>query len=236
MATDASPHLHATDRLSRRDFFGVMSAASAAALAGACGGGSSRGMTSPSALGTISGQVTDLQSAPQPSLGTLILMYGSGRQVGLRATPDASGRFAFTQIPPGEYQIRFNAPGLAIIPDPFDNPVRFSVSAGKDMFVPVRVQLGNYTQNLVEIYIGEGFFQRQPDGLENAEVDVKVGTNLCWYNVDTQVHTVTGGPWGDSGDLQRTQAFFWTATQAGTFAYRCKYHQPQEQAILRITP
>ena len=60
------------------------------------------------------------------------------------------------------------------------------------------------------------------------------GINVCWYNVGLSVHTVTGGPWVDSGDMQRTQAYLWTATQKGLFAYRCRYHAPQMQATLRI--
>jgi len=209
--------------------------AGTAAMLEACTTGGGVTQASGVAAGTIAGQVTDLQGVPQPSLGTLILMYGNGQQVGVRATPDAAGRFSFLQVTKGSYQIRFDAPHKAIIPDPFDNPVRFEVAAGQTTFVPVRVQLGDYTQNLVEIYIGEGFFQQQPDGLENADVVISAGTNVCWYNVDTEIHTVTGGPWGDSGDLQEAQAFFWTATQPGTFGYRCKYHPAHEQAVLRVT-
>jgi hypothetical protein len=236
MSIDGTTDLR-TDRghITRRQFLGVAGVAGIWSLADACGGGSSSGVTTPSSMGTISGQVLDLRGSPQAGLGTLILMYNSGRQVGLRTSPDANGRFAFSQIPAGDYQVRFDAPGKAIIPEPYDNPIRFSVTAGKDVFVQVHVQLGDYTQNLVEIYVGDGFFQQQPDGKENAEVVVKVGTNVCWYNVDTKVHTVTGGPWGDSGDLQRAAAYFWTATPVGSYAYRCKYHQPQEQGVLRIT-
>lgn len=234
MTRRATPPLLVPDGLTRRDFLGMVGAVGVASFATGCTGGRGEPL-SPVAMGTVSGQVIDLQNAPQPGLGSLILMYNSGRQAGLRVTPDASGRFAFPQLPPGDYQVRFDAPGKAIIPDPFENPIRFSVVAGKDTFVPVHVQLGNYAQNLVEIYIGEGFFQQQPDGKENGEVAVAVGTNICWYNVDVEVHTVTGGPWGDTGDLQRTEAYFWTATKPGTYAYRCKYHQPQEQAVLRIT-
>ena len=222
--------------LSRRDFLGVVGAVGTVALSGiSCSAGNSGGgVVSPDNVGSITGQVTNLQGVPQPMLGTLILMYGSGRQVGKRADADSNGRFAFGQIPPGQYQIRFNAPGLATVPEPFDNPVRFSVVAGKTTDVPVRVHLGNYDQSLVEIYIGDGFFQMQPDGLENGEAVVKLGSNVCWYNVDSQVHTVTGGPWGDSGDLQKTQAYLWPATQAGVFTYQCRYHQPQERGTLRV--
>lgn len=221
------------DCVTRREFFEVIGAAGTIMLVNACGSRAAD-ITTPSLKGTLSGQVRDLQGKPQAGLGTLLLMYNSGRQVGLRATPDANGLFKFPAIPAGDYQVRFDAPGKAIIADPFENPIRFSVVGGQDNFIAVPVQLGDYTQNLVEIYVGEGFFQRQPDGIENAEVVVKVGTNICWYNVDVQVHTVTGGPWGDSGDLVKTEAFFWTATRPGIFAYRCKYHQPQEQGILRV--
>lgn len=222
--------------VSRRDFVRAAgTAAGIVVLDTACRGGPAA-ITGAVAPGTISGLVSDLQGAPQGSLGTLILMYGNGRQVGARATPDAAGRFAFQAVPPGKYQLRFDAKGLAIVPEPFPHPIRFVVLAGKDTFVPVRIQLGNYHQNLVEIYAGDGFFQEQPDGRENGEVVVRAGANVCWYNVDTSVHTVTGGPWGDSGDLRESEAYLWPATLTGTFAYRCKYHQPQEQATLRVTP
>lgn len=221
--------------VSRRGFVAVCGSAGLTALVAACRGGSGD-ITLPAGKGTVSGQVTDLQGNPQANLGALTLMYGSGHHVGMRATADANGRFSFPALSAGRYQVRFDAPGLAAIPDPFENPVRFTVAAGTDTFVPVKVQRGNYTQNLVEIYIGDGFFQEQPDGKENGEVVVKVGTNICWYNVDEKVHTVTGGPWGDTGDMIESEAYFWTATTPGTFAYRCKYHQPQEQGVLRVLP
>jgi len=163
-------------------------------------------------------------------------MTGRGRQTGARSAPDASGRFSFLDVTPGDYQIRFDAPGVAVVPEPFPHPIRFSVEAGKTTDVFVHVRLGNYNQNLVEIYIGDGFFQLQPNGTENGECAVKVGTNVCWYNVDTAVHTVTGGPWGDSGDLQKSQAYLWPATTTGLFGYQCKYHGSSEKALLRVIP
>ena len=227
--------------MSRRDFLatlGVAGAGVAVAGVGACGGsaGGDGGIVAPPAAGNITGLVSSLTGAPQPNLGTLILMNGRGRQTGQRSSPDANGRFSFSAVAAGDYQLRFNAPGLAVVPEPFPHPIRFSVEAGKTTDVPVRVQLGNYNQNLVEIYIGDGFFQLQPDGTENGESVVKVGTNVCWYNVDNTVHTVTGGPWGDSGDLQKSQAYLWPATVAGLFSYQCKYHNSSEKALLRIMP
>jgi len=227
--------------LSRRDFVAKLVVAGGGIVVagtGACGTSANDGgqIVEPPPTGNITGIVSSLDGTPQPRLGTLILMNGRGRQTGQRSSPDANGRFSFSSVVAGDYQIRFNAPGLAVVPEPFPHPIRFSVEAGKTTDVPVRVQLGNYNQNLVEIYIGDGFFQLQPDGTENGECSVKVGTNVCWYNVDNTVHTVTGGPWGDSGDLQKSQAYLWPATVTGLFAYQCKYHGSSEKALLRITP
>ena len=232
-ADDVSP-------LSRRQFVARLAAVGGGiALVGTSGcGRDSLGpgeITPPPATGSISGIVSSLEGVPQPRLGTLILMTDRGRQTGQRTSPDANGRFAFSDVAPGNYQIRFDAPGLAVVPEPFAHPIRFTVESGKATDVPVRVKLGNYNQNLVEIYIGDGFFQLQPNGTENGECVVKVGTNVCWYNVDTAVHTVTGGPWGDSGDLQKSQAYLWPATTAGLFGYQCRYHGSSEKALLRVT-
>lgn len=228
--------------MSRRDFVARLAAAAGAVALGgtsACGAGSPGDdgiVAPPSASGEITGVVSALDGTAQPMLGTLILMTARGRQTGQRSSPDTNGRFSFLAVKPGEYQIRFDAPGLAVVPEPFPHPIRFSVEAGKTTDVPVRVQLGNYNQNLVEIYIGDGFFQLQPNGTENGECVVKVGTNVCWYNVDTAVHTVSGGPWGDSGDLQKSQAYLWPATTTGLFGYQCRYHTGAERALLRVIP
>ena len=228
--------------MSRREFVAILGAAgsgSVLAVASACGTSANEGgdvVSPPAPTGNITGTVSSLDGTPQPRLGTLILMTARGRQAGARSSPDSNGRFSFLSVAPGEYQIRFDAPGLAVVPEPFPHPIRLSVEAGKTTDVPVRVQLGNYNQNLVEIYIGDGFFQLQPNGTENGETVVKVGTNVCWYNVDTAVHTVSGGPWGDSGDLQKSQAYLWPATTTGLFGYQCRYHGSSERALLRVIP
>jgi hypothetical protein len=227
--------------VSRREFLarlGVAGAGIADVGVAACGGSDGNGgggIVEPPVTGSITGLVETLDGTPQPGLGTLILMTGRGQQTGQRTSPDSNGRFSFPSVKVGDYQIRFDAPGLATVPEPFPHPIRFSVEAGKATDVPVHVQLGNYNQNLVEVYIGDGFFQVQPNGTENGDCVVKVGTNICWYNVDDTVHTVTGGPWGDSGDLAEAQAYLWPATTVGTFSYHCKYHPNSEKAILRVT-
>ncbi|MGH7695253.1 MAG: hypothetical protein ACRENH_09730, partial [Gemmatimonadaceae bacterium] len=69
---------------------------------------------------------------------------------------------------------------------------------------------------------------------ENGITTVKIGTTVCWYNVGTQPHSITGGPWNDSGDLNRAQNFIWVANQVGLFPYRCRYHTPHMAATLEV--
>src|SRR5262245_6307232 len=93
--------------MSRRDFLVRLGAAGAGvAVATACGGsdgGDGGGIVEPPATGNITGLVETLDGAPQPGLGTLILMTERGRQTGKRASPDANGRFAFSLVTPGAY-------------------------------------------------------------------------------------------------------------------------------------
>jgi hypothetical protein len=101
--------------------------------------------------GNVAGLVSTLEGVAQPGLGTLILMNGRGRQTGRRSSPDANGRFSFSAVTPGDYQLRFNAPGLRSCRSRFR--IRFDLPwrRGRRPDVPVRVQVGNYNQNLVEI-------------------------------------------------------------------------------------
>lgn len=186
------------------------------------------------ATGLLEGIVVNLDGAPQASFGTLILMYPNGQHVGTTVAPDAQGKFRFGALPAGEYQLRFQAAGQAIVPEPYQHPIKFSVESGRTTQLTVRVLRGTFAQNQVEIYCGDDFYQRQPDGQENGETVVPLGTVVCWYNVGRKVHTVTGGPWNDSGDLQKTQAYIWVATIPGVHAYYCKYHQPGMRGTLRV--
>ena len=222
--------------VTRREFVRVVAAQAALAGVAACGAGDGGGVTSPSPLGSVDGLLTDVQGVPQGSFGSLILMYPSGQHVGMTATPDAGGRFRFANLPPGDYQLRFQAAGQAIVPEPYQHPLKFSVAAGRATALTVRIQRGSFPLNQVEIYCGDDFFQRQPDGAENGETVVARGTIVCWYNVGLKVHTVTGGPWNDSGDLQKTQSYIWVATVPGLHAYLCRYNQPAMKATLRVLP
>jgi hypothetical protein len=223
---------------SRRDFFWV-AGVTVVSLGAMLTGCSSDGGTSPttpllSTKGTLDGLLVNVQGTPQGNFGTLILMYPTGQHVGMTIAPDANGKFGLADLPAGDYQLRFQAAGQAIVPEPYQHPIKFAIDAGKTTQLTVRIQRGSFAQNQVEIYCGDDFFQAQPDGPENGETIVPVGTVVCWYNVGRKVHTVTGGPWNDSGDLQRTQSYIWVATVPGVHAYRCTYNQPGMRATLRV--
>jgi len=221
--------------VTRREFVRVVGCSAAVAvLVEGCGGGG--GTTPLGPLGSVDGLLTDVQGVPQGNFGTLILMYPTGQHVGTTVAPDASGRFRFPGLAAGDYQLRFQAAGQAIVPEPYQHPIKFSVQAGRATNLTVRVQRGNFPLNQVEIYCGDDFFQQQPNGAENSETVVSLGTIVCWYNVGLKVHTVTGGPWNDSGDLQKTQSYIWVASVAGLHAYQCKYNQPGMRATLRVLP
>jgi hypothetical protein len=230
---------HGGSGVSRRNFLQSLGRSAAglyvAQGVAACGGGGST-LGPPDTSGAVQGVVLDVQDNPQPGFGQLILMYPDGRHTGTRVTPDASSRFRIGDLPPGEYQFRFNGFGGAIIPEPYQHPMKFVVRPGEATELTVRIQRGTFAQNQVEIYCGDDFYQLQPDGAENGETVVKVGTIVCWYNVGLKIHTVTGGPWNDSGDLQKTQSYIWVADTPGLYAYQCKYNQPGMRATLRVVP
>lgn len=226
--------------VSRRAFVRAVSAvAGSAALgsfAGSCGGDGSSGPEQPPpvAPGAIQGIVTDLQGVPQSSLGRLYLMRQTGQQTGRIADVNAEGRFTFDNLEPRDYKVRFHGASRAFVPDSFVHPYPVTVQSGKTAQIQVKVQLGVENEMEVEIYAGDDFFQLQPDGQENGTTRVKVGTTVCWYNVGTQPHSITGGPWQDSGDLNRSQNFIWVANQIGVFPYRCRYHTPHMAATLEV--
>lgn len=212
----------------------LLRAGAAGSLLAACGGDEST-VAAPSDNGTIEGVVVSLAGVVQPSLGQVFLMYRSGLQSG-RSTPvDSVGEFVFPDVAPGEWQLRFQAPGRAHVPEELPHPVRVTVPPKLTVNVTITVELTDPEDGMVEIYAGDDFFQEQPSGTENGETVVKVGTPVCWYNVGNSVHTVTGGPWGDSGDLARTASYIWVAATPGVYPYRCRYHSPQMQATLRVT-
>jgi len=205
--------------LTRRDFLWTLGSGLAATglTAGglvSCGG--SKDVTAPAQTGAVRGTVTDLQGASQ-SIGRIYLLLDNGLNQNVFADVSASGTFDLGQIPAGKYQLRFWGGNQASVPEPLENPVRITVTANSTTVVPFKILRGMPNETLHEIYAGDFFFQDQPFGDPNATVVVKLGVTVCWYNVGTMNHTVTGGPWGDSGTIERAEEFMWQANQGGSF-------------------
>jgi hypothetical protein len=194
----------------------------------------------PSALpqsrdGRIVGRAIDAGGTPQPLVGSIYLLYSTGQQTGSIRSVDPFGSFDFDDVPEGSWQLRFHAPGVAYVPSQYENPRRISVTAGETTKVDLTIErTAEPDDGMIEIYIGDYFFQEQPRGRENAETVVKVGTDVCWYNVGTMPHVVSGS-WGNSPVLMPGNNYIWTPTQSGLYAYRCSFHSTQMIATLRVT-
>jgi plastocyanin len=221
--------------LSRREFALTaatgITVAAVGGLALSCSRSGANAIAAPG-RGDVRGEVVDANEVLQPSLGRVTLFYDSGLRTGAFADTDATGHFLFTNLIPGRYQVRFDAPDVAHMLD--DVPVPFTVQAGATANPRVHVARGPDDTSEVQVYIGDFFFQAQPFGVENGETVVHVGMEVCWYNIGAAIHTVTGGPWVDSGDMRRPDNFPWIADRVGVFGYRCKYHQGQMQATVRV--
>ena len=231
----SSPGQQAT-ALSRRSF---LLKAATGVTAVAAGGSvlscakASRDIVAVIGRGAMRGQVVDMLGAPQPSLGRLTLMYESGLRTGAFADTDAAGVFSFPDLLPGNYQVRFDAPGVAHMIE--EVPVPVTVRSGEVAALQVHAQRGPDETDEVQIYIGDYFYQAQPFGVENGETSLKLGVKACWYNVGQLVHSVTGGPWVESGDMGRPASFMWVADRVGVFGYRCRYHPDRMRGTLRVT-
>jgi len=127
------------------------------------------------------------------------------------------------------------APGVAYVPEQLANPVRVELDANQTITVRFKIERGwEDGAPMIEIYIGDNFFQEQPLGAANAETVAKIGTPICWYNVGLSQHTTTGGFW-DSGPLNQTEAYIWVPDRTGVLPYTCRFHGTQMISSLRIT-
>lgn len=237
--TDTRAGAGVITRFTRREFLSVcgsgmaVAGISAAGLAAAC---SSEHPSAPIAsTGTVRGTVVDFAGKPQ-ALGRVYLLLANGLNQNVFADVSAAGTFDLGAIPVGSYQLRFWGDTQAAVPEPLPNPVPITVSADTPTVVQFKIAVGTPTATVQEIYAGDFFFQEQPYGEPNALVTVKMGVIVCWYNVGVHNHTVTGGPWGDSGTIERAEEFMWTADKPGTFGYRCNFHNPLMQAIVKVIP
>lgn len=226
--------------MDRRRFIARLGAAAAGGamigwVDGCGGGGESVGITPPSAQGTLRGTVVDLTGRPQ-GIGRVYLLAKSGLSSGVFADVDPTGTYDFGAVPVGEYQLRFWGANLGSVPQQFPNPVRITIAADAATVVQFQIEVGHDDGSYHDIFIGDYFFQDQPVGAPNGLVVAKLGTIICWYNVGRVLHTVTGGPWGDSGPLDLGGNFNWTSDRVGTFPYRCSFHGTQMIATLQIVP
>lgn len=230
-----SPSVPAMNR--RRFIAGLGAAAAGGGLLGvveACGGDSRTGPTTVSATGSVRGTVVD-RSGHAQGVGRIYLLAKSGLSSNIFADVDVTGAFDFGPVPVGQYQLRYWGANLASVPEPLPNPVRITVTADVRTTVQFEVEIGEKGGAYRDINIGDYFFQDQPVGLPNGVVTAKVGTLICWYNVGTMLHSVVGGPWGDSGPIGLGGNFNWASDRVGTFQYRCGYHGTQMIATLQIT-
>ena len=175
------------------------------------------------------------QAGAAAKVGRVFLLDKTGLNRNVFVDVSATGTFDFGDVEVGDYQLLYWGANLARVPEPLPNPVWITVLAG----VPadIRFQVAAADPNALldrNINAGDFFFQEQPSGEPNAAVVVKVGTLVCWYNVGSMLHTVSGGPWGDSGALLHGDNFMWRADQVGTFPYRCNYHGARMLATLKV--
>jgi len=181
------------------------------------------------------GRVIDAGGTPQPLIGTLYLLYPSGQQTGRTRIVDPFGNFDFDGVQAGSWQLRFHSAGVAYVPAQYEHPKRVVVSEGETTAVDLTIEhADDVDDGMIEIYVGDYFFQEQPLGKVNAETVVTVGTAICWYNVGTMPHVIDGS-WGESPILAHGSNYIWRPTQPGLYAYRCSFHPTQMIATLRVT-
>ena len=223
--------------ISRRVFVSSIGASAAGLLSAggvfACAGGRPTELEA-SLDGGIKGRVLDAGGTPQPLLGTVSLLYATGQQSGMHRAVDPFGEFDFESVPPGNWQVRFHAAGIAYVPSQFQHPRRVVVHEREHVEVDLTIErAASVDDGMIEIYAGDFFFQEQPRGKENTETIVRVGTAICWYNVGLMPHVIAGS-WGESPVLDRGGNYIWTPTTPGLFTYRCSYHPTQMIATLRV--
>ena len=222
--------------LGRRDFLrtlgGSVAGLSAAGLLAACSEDGPE-LLAPG-TGEIQGKALHVDGGPA-AIGQVYLLTENGMQTGRFAAVQADGTFRFTGMEPGEYQLRFHAPRQGRVGRDYPNPIRVSVRPDEVAYPVFRgIVLGVFNENMIEIYIGDDFFQEQPVGELNSTTAARIGQIICWYHVGKHPHNVVADGIFNSGRMENSQAFIWEVDRTGFVPYRCTYHLPQMMAALQI--
>ena len=227
-----------SNTVDRRAFISAVGAAAAGSVllpfVASCAA-ESPNATSPEALkGNVRGNVVDAAGTPT-KVGRIFLLDKTGLNRNVFVDVTASGTFDFGSVDVGDYLLMYWGANLARVPESLPNPVWITVLAGVPAVIRFQVQAADPNELMDrDINAGDFFFQEQPSGEPNATVVVKLGALVCWYNVGSMLHTVSGGPWGDSGPMTHGDNFRWRADQVGTFPYRCNYHGVRMLATLKV--
>lgn len=222
----------------RRAFISALGAAAAGSvllpLAEGCTSAAPNATAPAVSKGTVRGSVVDAAGAPK-AVGRIFLLDKNGLNRNVFVDVGAGGTFDFGSVDVGDYLLMYWGANLAHVPEPLPNPVWITVLAGIPAVIRFQVEAADPNALMDrDINAGDFFFQEQPSGEPNATVVVKLGMLVCWYNVGTMLHTVSGGPWGDSGPLTHGDNFRWKADRVGTFPYSCNYHGARMSATLKV--
>lgn len=198
--------------------------------------GDSTSPAGPGGTGAIAGRVVTGSGEPASGVGEVLLVREDGLTLNTRDQVGTDGTWKIPDIPAGEWQVRYWGSGRGhVIHDRVDNPQPVTVRAGETARVRFVVEVGpHHNHGMVQIYVGDDFFQEQPLGEPNAPVRVPKGHDVCWYNTSKMEHEVVGGPWDTSGVMEYLDSFIWTADQTGEFPYQCPSHSEVQKSRLIV--
>ncbi len=89
---------------------------------------------------TVRGRIEDPAGAPVPAAGVVLFHPGTNRRV--TAVSDARGRFRFSAVPAGDYELSIRKEGFLDVRTPF------RAAAGQALEIPVRLNLASATERV----------------------------------------------------------------------------------------
>lgn len=212
---------------------GGMAGLSLPGLLAACGESSPTGAPG---TGAIAGRVVTGSGEPASGVGEVLLVRSDGLTLPTGAQVGTDGTWRIPDVTAGEWQVRYWGSGRGhVIHDRVSNPQPVTVRPGETARVRFVVEIGpHHAHGMVQIYVGDDFFQEQPLGEPNAPVRVAKGHDVCWYNTSKMDHEVVGGPWDTSGVMEYLDSFIWTADEVGEFPYQCPFHSTEQRSKLIV--